>query len=188
MTAILFDGFDHTDTVDVWTQGAAVGSITTSVVRTGTRAWRFGVGTVLYRALTGGQEDDVVILGAAFYADDANGAFDNGPELVVMEDTVDHIRAKGRNGTRSFRLFRGTTLLAETEPNMWFQDSWNYFELKVKIHDSAGTAEFRINGVTILTFAGDTRNGGTSGICNRLEIRAEPTGPVRRSSLTMFTC
>jgi hypothetical protein len=41
-------------------------------------------------------------------------------------------------------------------------NTWNYYELRVKVHDTTGYADLKINGATVGTFSGDTKNGGTS--------------------------
>lgn len=61
-----------------------------------------------------------------------------------------------RNGTT---LATGTTIMP--------LDSWVYIEIKVKIHDTAGTIDVHLNGAPEITATGlDTRNGGTSGVIN----------------------
>jgi len=41
-------------------------------------------------------------------------------------------------------------------------NAWHYIEIKATIADAGGTCEVRIDGVTRLSYTGDTRNGGTS--------------------------
>lgn len=41
-------------------------------------------------------------------------------------------------------------------------NTWNYYELRVKVADAGGYADLKVNGAVVGTFSGDTKNGGTS--------------------------
>lgn len=64
--------------------------------------------------------------------------------------------------TGIIRLYRGGpqgTLLATTAAGTFNLDEWFWFEVKVKIHNSSGLAECRVNTVTKISFVGDTHSG-----------------------------
>lgn len=189
MTMILVDGFDHGDGIDVWTSFAA--DHATDIKRTGTRsAKQLGAGgPAVYRALGASEIDDGVTMGIAVYqtAAFAIGGLGGitGCMIVLMENTVVHLSAMFRNDTRAIEIWRGTwnggTRLAFTDTNIWTHDTWHYLELKAKIADSGGTAEVRLNGVTVLNFTGDTRNAGTAGVINRMGFRGnEDSGSAQQ--------
>lgn len=56
--------------------------------------------------------------------------------------------------------FTGALLATSATPIIL--NSWHYIEMKATIADSGGMVEVRIDGVSRLSFSGDTRNGGTS--------------------------
>lgn len=171
MTAILFDGFDLEDLVDRWTSGAAGSDSRTTIKRTGTHALRMGSDAVVYLALQPGVDDDVCFLGSGLYAGSSN-ASQFGNTHVFWEDAQIMVSVAFNNPTRSIRVYRGHrsggVLLAETPVNFFHFDSWHYLETKVKLHNSAGIVEVRLDGVTVLNFSGDTDPGSVSGKINRV--------------------
>jgi len=62
---------------------------------------------------------------------------------------------------------------------------WIYLEIKVKIHDTAGTIEVRVDGQTVFSASGvDTRNAGT-GICNSITHYVQSANPPADYSFKM---
>jgi hypothetical protein len=60
--------------------------------------------------------------------------------------------------------------------------TWYYIEIKVVIHDTAGSVELRINGATVASASGvDTRNGGT-GVVNGFQFGAGHGGSSQRTN------
>lgn len=70
------------------------------------------------------------------------------------------------------RLYRGSTLLA-TSTNVIFTDltTFRHIEIDATIHDSSGSVTLKADGVTEISFSGDTRNGGTSGVVHAVSFR-----------------
>jgi len=73
----------------------------------------------------------------------------------------------------AIRLNRaGTTLPGESVSNVIAPNAWYYVEVRVTIHDTNGSYEVRVNGVTVASGSGlDTRNGGT-GLVDRVQFRS----------------
>lgn len=72
-----------------------------------------------------------------------------------------------RNVDGSISVFRGDitdTLIASTAPNLVPVNVWCYIELKAVLHDTTGSIDLRVNGISRATFAGDTKNGGTEAV------------------------
>lgn len=187
MTLLLIDGFDFADPVDVWTGGAAAGTVVTTEKRTGTRSYVMGAGQWLYRALQGGvDDDDGVTIGSAMRANTGSfGTFAHGHLFTEFDSgagtSLHHIYSV-LTQNRSIQIWRGSpgtavgTLLAESAVNLWTLETWHYLETQVKIANSGGTVEVRLNGATVVTFTGDTRNGGAAGVVNRAGFLADGTG------------
>jgi len=84
------------------------------------------------------------------------------PILTLWESGTNQVDLTfGRDG--SLILSRDGTALLETAPNLIARSAWHYVELKIKIHDSAGTAEIHIDGVVAGTASGlDTQRTGNA--------------------------
>lgn len=60
-------------------------------------------------------------------------------------------------------LYRGTTTqVAVTAGGLIPLNTWVYIEFSTTISDTVGVAKVRLNGTEVLSFTGDTRNGGTN--------------------------
>jgi len=69
------------------------------------------------------------------------------------------------NGT--LRLYRGTyagTLLATSAVGVMPNDTWKTVEWRIQVDDTTGVSEVRVDNVVVMTFSGDTRNGGTANV------------------------
>jgi len=74
------------------------------------------------------------------------------------------------DGTASVRLDGVTLATSET---VFTTNAWHYIELKVAVHNTNGSYELKINGVTVLSATGiDTRSGATNNFCNRVRFRS----------------
>lgn len=74
------------------------------------------------------------------------------------------------NQNNAFEIWKGNgttrlnTLLATSRVNAIQPGSYNYIEMKVKMHATAGTVEIRVNEVTVLAFLGSTGATLASGV------------------------
>ena len=172
MTAILFDGFDHRDAIDRWTNINS-GNYATDIVRTGSTSFIPGGGNsdlALYLDLSSTDDDDGITVGFGFYA--VGGADQQLLSFVDRVTNVCHVSLRFQGTSRGWQLRRGgdgfpfalSAVLADTEPNIAIIGTWHYIEVKVKIADSGGTIELRQDGVTRLSYAGDTQNGGVANV------------------------
>jgi hypothetical protein len=184
MTAILFDGFDLGDTIDRWTSQGATSPVT-DTVRTGTHARRvegINIDHQLYLDLSTTQEDDQIYVGFGFYA--ANQALNQTTLAFSDKDTPTmHMSLRADVTSRAWSIWRGGdgggqfggTKVAETDVNVFQIGSWHYIECGLLVADSGGVFELRQDGVTILTFTGDTRNGGLA-IIDRVSWASRTNG------------
>jgi hypothetical protein len=203
MALLYMDGFDLQDTLIRWT---TIG-YTASVVYT--PATRLGAGKCVHLTVgsgggVGGQIQIVrtftpsaqVYVGAALQV-----GVDTG---ITSEPTANFFGLCGDNGTTghlylrrtsssAIQLYRGDpatgtfnspsgTLLATSAPGT-FDANWHYVEMSATLHDSTGAVTVKVDGTTILTFTGDTKNGGTSTNIDTLKFKAgrynfEPTATI----------
>lgn len=178
MTHLFKDGFDLVDPT-VWTN-AVLGNYATDFPRTGTHCYRCNA-TPTYRDFTTAEEDDGMFIGLGFRVD--QGVFNvDAPVIEVYEaqGAVKHLYLETINGSRGWRVKRGDgTTLIDVLPNQWFRGTWHYIELGVKIANSGGTIDLRQDGATIATFTGDTQNGGTDGLIDRVSFPGAGVGELR---------
>lgn len=126
------------------------------------------------------EEDDVIVLGLAingqFCSTSGDGIFfSEYRNIAGALNRFDHVKfnpntLSSTNGIMDVKNAAGTTVGSVTGV---FISTWKYLEIKVKIHDTLGTIEVRIDGVTVLNLTGqDTRNNtaGTTGLINAIVI------------------
>jgi len=177
--ALLFcDSFDHYTTnaqlATKWGNGNF--NINSAWGRNGTA----GIGTGEDRSsrwTKSGTGVDTIIVGFA------NNFISGTPNtrLNLYEDATLHIYLYPNAGSLKWQVYRGDgTLLGTSSPSFAF-GIYDYIELKVKIHDTTGTVDLRVNNVSVLSLTGqDTRNGGTSGLINAVLISSIDYGSVSR--------
>jgi hypothetical protein len=162
MALRFIDGFDHSGTSDnihatKYTSWASTNSIVASPVRTGTGAVNTsstnGQASVTKPLTTSGAA--IVGVACRFTAvPSAQNKF-----LDIREGATVHV-ALAINTSMQLVVRRDATVLA-TGATVLALNTWYYLELKTVIHDTTGTYEVHIDGVTEITGTGaDTRNGG----------------------------
>ena len=92
-----------------------------------------------------------------------------------MEGATEHITVSidldAGGLLKVFRGGTGGTLLASYTGN-WTPYFWVLLQIKVKIHDTEGEVKVRYLNTEVLSFTGDTRNGGTAGLLDRFKLTA----------------
>ena len=160
MALLWCDGFEAQDYASQY-----VLSSTWAVPNTGTR---FGYGRYLQNLGNSRNAQKNITPAAEMFFGAAHQTAYNDSSCVQFygdSGTLVHIRItfNVRNGIDVWRG-PGTTLLASSPDNVWAYGAWNYFEVRVKVADSGGIVQVRLNGssTNVIDFTGDTRNGGTS--------------------------
>lgn len=92
-------------------------------------------------------------------------------DVVVdfREGSTVHVRIN-RNTSNQLQILRNTTLLA-TSAGAHPLGAFHLYVGSV-IADAGGSVTVKVDGVDVVTFSGDTRNGGTSGVINQLSYPA----------------
>jgi hypothetical protein len=75
--------------------------------------------------------------------------------------TVSHVTLS-TNVDQSFSVKRGGTVVASSPALTFSANTWLCIEIKVTVDDVSGVIEVKQSGQTVISFSGDTRNGGTS--------------------------
>lgn len=179
-----------------WTEGFESPVYTTKINANGSLVWAAGArssassrtGTFKNTSgytvrLVGGDQDDLIIVGAAFQV--PGGVAGNwvlfglyGDTLATTHLTVT-IDRLGSGNPATIKVYRGDpsaggTLLATsaafTEPPA---NTWMHFEVKARLHDSTGSVVVRHDEVTIINVTGvDTKNGGTATVFDGIQVSA----------------
>ena len=158
MALLFMDGFDAADYLIKWSPGTGTYGSSTST--------NFSVGRSVYMYAAGGYLKKVfapvsqVFVGFAMFQDASptpNQAF-----LTILGDNsaTSHLTVQFTN-TTTLTVARGGTTLASATVTQ--RTAWgNYFEVSASIDDTVGQCIVRVNGVTVINFTGDTKNGGTN--------------------------
>lgn len=178
---IFLDSFDHYNVAaQKWLVLAGSAPIAATYVRTGTNGMQAAntssaTATMTVAQNLGADEDSTIIFGAAFRTNHTNAVpyfrfyGDNGT-VCHVEVTIDNtgiVRAKrGPDGT----------LVATGTGTFSGNAGYRYIEIKATVHDTTGYIEVRIDGTTVLTFTGDTRNGGVDTLIDRVVIGLSSPG------------
>jgi hypothetical protein len=159
-TTVLLENFDSfTD----WTVGGTTGGARTSWTGYGYRPAAATSSTLTY-AIPGGFESDTIIVGSA-QSINALSVTRTVFELRSDAGVTQHITVDV-TATGVLEVRRGTvsgTVLASSAAGAVTAGAWFYVEVKVKLHDTIGTVEARVNGVQVIapTTGLDTKNAGT---------------------------
>lgn len=109
------------------------------------------------------------ILGVGFRYSSTPGT---GSHFKLYEGNTVHLALRINQGTGALELWRGdlTTLLTTSPSWTGSPAVWRYLEIDATIDDASGSVTIKVDGITILTYSGDTRNGGT-GIINAFGLK-----------------
>lgn len=160
MTVIFMDSFDHyASLTQKWTAGDADFGPSAG-------NGRFGAGMNVGFSNSGTKTCSLTIpaastyiFGFAFRLASATALWDQ-PWFQFREGSTIHIDFRLDSSRRPYLTRNGTTLASSSSPLT--VGVWYYLEVKVVVHDSAGSVELRVNGVNVASASSvDTRNGGT---------------------------
>ena len=111
-----------------------------------------------------------IIVGFAFKCKNYN---DDEDLLLIQDGATTQIRISTRN-TGDLRVERGTTTLDTTVALGLAVNIWYYIELKIKIDDSIGTYELRVNSVNVLSDTGVNTQETANAYLNRICFYGDP--------------
>ncbi len=185
MTLLLMDGVDDGLSGYKWTSGSYRD---TGRFRTGVSSLLIGVssgagGTPSY-TLPVADRHATMIMGAGVYF--AGNTVDNDIFIFSNSAAAAHIFIR-RKTTGAIEIQQGSTgFLVTTGPNILLATNWYHLEVKVFISDTVGTVNVRVNGVSVATFSGDTRNAGADTNVYSVSCSAGSGAPDRQASVDDF--
>lgn len=184
MAVIVMDGFDYMinpSTVNAAGKWDSVDcSCFTGTPRSPMRATKSsgGFGPMLSKVIPAAQQDSTFMLGAWLIP--RGSATLSSAEVVVLRSPAAGAPIHGRlrcvSATGGNKLTwtgpDGSTVLGQSFDGAWPDGEAKFLELKVVIHDTAGSVLVKVNGTTLINVTGvDTRNG-TSALVGTAELWA----------------
>ncbi len=159
MSLLFCDSFDHYVTANILTKWPG-SSIANLVLSSG--AARFGAAGFSHLDNSGGgylettilPVGDVHFIGFAYRPDNVGGS----GTILGMRDGGSAQWELGQDASHHLYVSRNGTVLG-TATSVLSNSVWYYVEVKVTIHNSSGTVDIRLNGVSDLSLTGqDTQN------------------------------
>jgi hypothetical protein len=131
-------------------------------------------GLIKYTIASGSRSADLVV-GFAWKLDD----FANSPKIVEFygdTDTTVHTSIRVGNTAGALYYLLGGTTIAFTADGVLAPNTWYYIEVALHLADSPnGTYNIRVNGTTVLSGTGDTKNGGTATVYDTIRLGPNTT-------------
>ncbi len=172
MSLLFLEGFDAYGTTDgvapvgilrKWTLGTAGGTVRAG--RISGKSLRLGTnGTIGFNLPTGMQ---TLIAGFAFRVADRNSSESKVLEFFDGATLGVNLR---QQTTGEWSVYRGSTHLATSAGNATDLGGWAYVELRVKVDNSIGEYELRVNGLTVLSATGVDTQGGANAWTDRFHL------------------
>lgn len=172
MTLLFMDGFDVQDAATKWTShNWNLCTYQTGRLGTGSCAqWnQYSSLELISKSIPAAA---TVIFGAAVNLEGMGGS--NIWSLYGDSGVTDHLDI-GFTLAGAMTLSRGGTQIAISADSLVNVGTWQYIEFKATIASSGGIFIAHCNGVEIINFTGNTKNGGTNSTIDRVAIR-QPNG------------
>lgn len=176
MSLLFVDSFDHYasgDFLSKWTSIVSTApTISSGNGRNGTNCLRnttVGSGGRQSHKTVGGTSDTLII---GFAMRQANlPVVGQRTFLELRENSTSHINVRLET-SGLISVYRSTTLLGTSSAG-FTANTYAYFEIKAKVHNTTGTVDVKLNETSVLSLSGiDTQNGGT-GFLNAFFLSTE---------------
>jgi hypothetical protein len=127
------------------------------------------------RQVDASEQDDLFIVGTAVrFVTSIDDGFGNGTPIISFWNLADGgiihvtIGAKTNGSVTAIRgggLSLPGTLIGASSAGVFLVNTWHYLEAKVRLHDTTGSVEIRIDNTTVLNLTNvDTKNFGASAV------------------------
>jgi hypothetical protein len=176
MALLFIEGFDAVSVPQLQDRGWLTAYYSFNSVGSGYSRWPTGqgwatsncLGWIRYDGLKKTPRNEIYLGFAMYKAGNSTPGVSNGEPFLVFDDenNVGHIRVRV-TPTYGITVVNnaGTVTLGTTADNLILNRTWMYLEFRVKIHDTAGEVQIRINEQTVLNETGlDTKGAGTDKI------------------------
>lgn len=158
MARLFWDGAEHPEGINLWTSNSNITKVT-SPIRSGLYAYRIPYNGTMYKSFTGVSEGYFRIGCRISGNYDINKSirFRNGStELITLGlDIINY----------NFRILVGGSVIA-TGSFKYNIDSWYCLEFRIKIADTGGIVQLKVDGKLDIDYSGDTQPGAATTIDN----------------------
>jgi len=130
-------------------------------------------------------EDDVVIIGMrvhmnAFDVHEQGTGSDYFLRLEEATGSIRHLWLRFIGGDGRIRVQRGSTILHTTDVAQYPFGAWFFIEFKVRIHETLGTIQVRVDGVDVINETGlDTQEGAGDGLIDRISFGSAESNSIK---------
>lgn len=171
MTLLLLDGFE-----DDLSDKGKYADFNRNNTWTGRTGYGFADANSHSYQLRPADESDTLIVGFGFFWDGG----DTRDLLHFYSDGGSTLHGRLRNrSSGQIDVLYGTTTTTTVIANPLHPFTWYYAELKMKLSDTVGTVQLKIDGTTVMNLSGvDTKNGGTKTTYDRVLLNASQTARV----------
>ena len=83
---------------------------------------------------------------------------------------IDHVVCYYDRLTGAVTAKVGATTIGSATAGTLTLDQWHYVEARILVADSSGTFDLWVNGTNVITFTGDTRNGGATAAVDAVRL------------------
>lgn len=158
MALLFMDGFDAGDVATKWSVGTGAVSSTNTRFAVG-RSVQVPYGSFAPKKIFSTQIAQLFV-GFSFAA---SNTASTAPFFHIWGDAgaTLHLTISWDGGT-SIQIKKGSWNGTVIASGLCPQQAWQYVEISTTISSTIGTCEVRVNGVTVVTYSGNTKNGGTN--------------------------
>jgi hypothetical protein len=164
MTVLFIEGFDWTSTVGdlsrKWNRGANPNNVGTPYSRWAVGGGIRSVGSNQYvwHQFPSGYATMMVAFAQYIYS--GSPGYSAAYPFLRLRDSDDTTQLRFHWDASDIVVYRGDGTLLGTASSVLQNETWLHLQIKVYIHDSAGTVEIKLNETTVLNLTSqDTRNG-----------------------------
>ena len=154
MTIIFMDGFDHyemTDLLKKWTYasytpayGTILGTISKEYAYLSGKGYYLSSGNTIYKTFPANYDE--LVVGFMFKHLSTGGNPSTQAILTFYDSTAEQCSIRSATGGKL--TFNRTTTVLQTSAATLALNTWYHIEAKIKIHNSLGAFEVRVNGVS----------------------------------------
>jgi hypothetical protein len=177
MALLFVDGFDAGDAVAKWNPGATGSSNATTPYGTGL-SWYMSDTNQIKKSFAASSQ---IFLGFSYQAGNSGMQGYDFVRLFGDAGVTQHLSLRF-TGANTLALYRGAVQIASgsaTDP----VGTWAYIEISATLNETTGTCNVLVNGAPVITFTGDTKNGGTSTNLDAFSLQGTSLGMIQVDNL-----
>jgi hypothetical protein len=161
VSLILLDGCE-----DISSWSTSGGSIVTGRYN---NCFRFTTSATYNRTLLSVEESDTLTVGFALRMTGTPNTAATFLGLRSDAGATSHLELQSDVNGR-LAVMRPFTTIITTATGIVIPGTWHYVEMQARLHDTTGAVTLRVDGATVGTFSGDTKNAGTKTVFDQVRL------------------